>query len=165
VKKWLRKAVCSSYDDSRGLGAIHVVNAFATENGSSLVQYKVFEKNNEITVILKLLDLLNVSCCLFTIDAMGWQKKIVKKILQKNADYLLAVKGNQGRIEQAFNEYFYIGMLQNHDGDSYSIQEKSRGRQEARLALVNDDLSVLGDLEFDWPGLNTMGIVVNLAKL
>jgi predicted transposase YbfD/YdcC len=99
---------------------------------------------------------------LVTIDAMGCQKKIAQKILEKNADYLLAVKGNQGRLEQAFNECFHMGMLQNYDGDSYSTQEKSRGRQETRLALVNEDLSVLGDLEFDWPGLKTMGIVVSI---
>ncbi|HCG6981481.1 TPA: ISAs1 family transposase [Vibrio parahaemolyticus] len=158
------KTVRGSYDDSRGLGAIHMVNAFATENGVSLGQHKVFEKSNEITAIPKLLDLLNVSGCLVTIDAMGCQKKIAQKILEKNADYLLAVKGNQGRLEQAFNEYFHMGMLQNHDGDSYSTQEKSRGRQETRLALVNEDLSVLGDLEFDWPGLKTMGIVVSIRQ-
>nr|PMH80190.1 rfbR protein [Vibrio sp. 10N.286.48.B7] len=50
------------------------------------------------------------------------------KILNKNADYLLAVKGNQGRLEQAFDNYFDMSMLQKHDGDSYSTQEKSRGR-------------------------------------
>lgn len=54
---------------------------------------------------------------------MGCQKKIAKKILENNADYLLAVKGNQGRLEQALNEYFHMGMLQNHDSDSYSTQE------------------------------------------
>ncbi|ELM7987823.1 ISAs1 family transposase, partial [Escherichia coli] len=94
----------------------------------------------------------------------GCQKKIAQKILEKNADYLLAVKGNQGRLEQAFDNYFDMSMLQKHDGDSYSTQEKSRGRQETRLALVNEDLSVLGDLEFDWPGLKTMGIVVSIRQ-
>lgn len=158
------KTVRGSYDNSRGLGAIHMVNAFATENGVSLGQEKVYEKSNEITAIPKLLDLLNISGCLVTIDAMGCQKKIAKKVLEKNADYLLAVKGNQGKLEQAFDDYFHMGMLQNHDGDSYSTQEKSRGRQETRLALVNDDLSVLGDLEYDWPGLKTMGIVVSIRQ-
>lgn len=58
------------------------------------------------------------------------------------------MKGNQGRLEQAFNHYFNMSMLQKHDGDSYSTQETSRGRKETRLALVNEDLSVLDDLEF-----------------
>lgn len=60
-----------SYDDSRGLGAIHMVNAFATENGVSLGQQKVSQKSNEITAIPKLLELLDISGCLVTIDAMS----------------------------------------------------------------------------------------------
>ncbi|MCG6222954.1 ISAs1 family transposase, partial [Vibrio diabolicus] len=139
-------------------------NAFATENGVSLGQQKVYQKSNEITAIPKLLELLDISGCLVTIDAMGCQKKIAKKILDSDADYLLAVKGNQGRLEQAFDNYFEMSMLQNHDGDSYSTQEKSRGRKETRLALTNKDLSVLGDVEFEWPGIKTMGIVVSIRQ-
>ncbi|WP_073511211.1 ISAs1 family transposase [Escherichia coli] len=159
------KTVRGSYDDSRGLGAIHMVNAFATENGVCLGQHKVYEKSNEITAIPELLQLLDISGCLVTIDAMGCQKKIAQKILEKNADYLLAVKGNQGRLEQAFDNYFDMSMLQKHDGDSYSTQEKSRGRQETRLALVNEDLSVLGDLEFDWPLVTTAANEHDLNQL
>ncbi len=85
-----------------------MVNAFATENGVSLGQHKVYRKSNEITAIPGLLELLDISGCLVTIDAMGCQKKIAQKILDKNDDYLLAVKGNQGRLEQAFNDYFDI---------------------------------------------------------
>ncbi len=85
-------------------------------------------------------------------------------MLNNNADYLLAVKGNQGRLEQAFDNYFDISMLQKHDGDSYSTQEKLRGRQETRLALTNTNLGVLGDLEFDWPELKAMGIAVSIRQ-
>ncbi|PMM04234.1 transposase [Vibrio breoganii] len=95
---------------------------------------------------------------------MGCQKKIAQKIPDGDADYLLAVKGNQGRLEQAFDNYFDMSMLQNHDGDSYCTQEKSRGRQEARLALTNKDLSVLGDVELEWPGLKTMVIVDKIRQ-
>lgn len=133
------KTVRDSYDDSVGLGAIHLLNAFANENGVSLGQHKVYEKSNEITAIPELLELLDISGCLVTIDAMGRQKKIAQKVLNKNADYLLAVKGNQCRSEQAFDNHFDMGMLQKHDGDSYSTQETSRGRQETRLALTNTD--------------------------
>tara|TARA_B110000008_G_scaffold175852_1_gene175433 strand:- start:76 stop:678 length:603 start_codon:yes stop_codon:yes gene_type:complete len=90
---------------------------------------------------------------------MGCQKKVAQKIVSKGADYLLAVKGNQGKLEAKFDEYFDVNMLQSFDGDSYSTQEKSHGRKETRLALVNNDLSVLGDLEYEWPELKTMGIV------
>lgn len=106
-----------------------------------------------ITAIPELLELLDISGCLVTIDAMGCQKKTAQKILNKNADYLLAVRGNQGLLARAFDSYFDMSMLQKHDGDSYSTQEKSRGRQQTRLALTNTKWSVLGDLAYDWPKL------------
>ncbi|PMM14356.1 hypothetical protein BCT61_17830 [Vibrio breoganii] len=81
-----------------------MVNAFATENGVSLGQQKVYRKSNEITAIPNLLELLEISGCLVTIDAMGCQKKIAQKILDGDADYLLAVKGNQGRLDTTFGE-------------------------------------------------------------
>lgn len=68
------KTVLGSYDDSRGLGAIHMVNSFATENGLSLGQHKVYEKSNEITAIPELLELIDISGCLVTIDANGMPK-------------------------------------------------------------------------------------------
>lgn len=61
---------------------------------------------------------------MITIDAMGCQKKIAQKILDKEADYLLAVKGNQGMLEQAFDDYLRMDMLHDFDGSSYSTQEK-----------------------------------------
>ncbi len=95
---------------------------------------------------------------------MGCQKKISPKVLNKNADYLFAVKGNQGRLEQAFDDYFDMSMLQKHDGDFYSTQEKSNGRQKTSLALKNTNFCVLGDLELDWQELKTMGIVVSIRQ-
>jgi predicted transposase YbfD/YdcC len=153
------KTARGSYNKAKAKGAIHMVNAFATRNGMSIGQVKVNAKSNEITAIPELLELLDVKGCLITIDAMGCQKKVAQKIVSKGADYLLAVKGNQGKLEAKFDEYFDVNMLQSFDGDSYSTQEKSHGRKETRLALVNNDLSVLGDLEYEWPELKTMGIV------
>ncbi|EGR3952389.1 ISAs1 family transposase [Vibrio cholerae] len=158
------KTLRGSYDRSKGKGTIHMVNAFATANRMSIGQLKVDSKSNEITAIPKLLDLLDVKGCLITIDAMGCQKKIAQKILDKEADYLLAVKGNQGMLEQAFDDYFRMDMLQDFNGSSYSTQEKSHGRIETRVALVNRDLSVLGDIEHEWPGLKSMGIVASIRQ-
>lgn len=155
------KTARGSYNKSKAKGAIHMVNAFATRNGMSIGQVKVNAKSNEITAIPELLELLDIKGCLITIDAMGCQKKIAQKIVDKGADYLLAVKGNQGKLENQFNEYFDVSMLQDFDGDSYSTQDTSHGRKETRLAIVNTDLSVLGDLEYDWPELKTMGIVAS----
>lgn len=99
---------------------------------------RLISKSNEITAIPKLLDLLDVKGCLITIDAMGCQKKI----LDKEADYLLAVKGNPGMLEQAFDDYFRMDMLQDFDGSSCSTQEKSHGRIETRVASIRQESAV-----------------------
>jgi len=158
------KTVRGSYNKSRGQSAIHMVNVFATANGVCLAQSKVNEKTNEITEIPKLLEMLDIAGCLITIDAMGCQKKIAQKIVDKSADYLLAVKGNQGKLHRAFKDFYDPKMLPSFDGDSHLSHDKSHGRLETRCALINKDLSVLGDLEFDWPALKTMGIMVNIRQ-
>ena len=89
-----------------------MVSAFSAANQVVLGQVKTAEKSNEITAIPELLNLLNINGCLVTIDAMGCQKKIATKILSKNADYILAVKGNQGRLEKGFNDYFSLKLLE-----------------------------------------------------
>ena len=80
--------------------AIHIVSAWSNANQLSLGQVKVDEKSNEITAIPKLLEVLAVKGCLITIDAMGCQRDIARKIIEKEADYLLAVKGNQGSLQE-----------------------------------------------------------------
>jgi predicted transposase YbfD/YdcC len=123
-------------------------------------QVKTSEKSNEITAIPELLKLLDIRGCLVTIDAM-----IAKAIVGKGADYLLAVKGNQKRLEKAFNDYFRMEMLQNFEGSSYSTQEEGHGRKETCVALINEDLSVLGDIAYDWPELKVMGIVASIRQV
>ena len=83
---------------NKGKDAIHMVNAWCTDAGLSLGQYKVDNKSNEITAIPELLKLLEISGSLVTIDAMGCQKKIAEAILKKEADYLLAVKRIQKKL-------------------------------------------------------------------
>ncbi|WP_418641895.1 ISAs1 family transposase [Vibrio chaetopteri] len=158
------KTVKGSYDDSRGLGAIHMVNAFATENGVSLGQHKVYEKSNEITAIPELLELLDISGCLVTIDAMGCQKKIAQKILNKNADYLLAVKGNQKRLEEAISEIFNSRTINTFGGDKYVTQENGHGRTETRVSMVEHNTDFLGDLAFNWSNLSTVGVVFSIRQ-
>ncbi|MDW2312746.1 ISAs1 family transposase [Vibrio sp. 1075] len=159
------KTVRGSYNKSEERSAIHMVNAFATAQGLCLGQSKVDCKTNEITEIPELLELLNISGCLVTIDAMGCQKKIAQKIVDKNADYLLAVKGNQGSLEKAIGEFYRPSMLQEFaEGDSYASQEKGHGREETRCALVTNELSFLGDIEHEWPALKSVGIMVNMRK-
>jgi predicted transposase YbfD/YdcC len=86
--------------DSGGKKAIHMVSAWANANQLSLGQVKVDEKSNEITAIPKLLEVLVLKGCTVTIDAMGCQRNIAEKIVSREADYILGVKGNQGHLEE-----------------------------------------------------------------
>lgn len=92
------------YDKSRRRGAIHVISAFSTMNGLVLGQIKTNEKSNEITAIPELLNMLDIKGKLITTDAMGCQKDIAEKIHHQEGDYLFSVKGNQGRLQKAFEE-------------------------------------------------------------
>lgn len=132
------KTIRGSYDKSKRKGAIHMVSAFSTEYGVVLGQVKTDAKSNEITAIPELLNLLYLKKSLVTIDAMGCQKNIAEKIKDKKADYLLAVKGNQGKLHDAFKEYFPLKLFSDYDGDSFSTQEVSHGRQEIQLHIVSD---------------------------
>ena len=88
------KTAKGSYDKAKEKGAIHMASAFATANESVLGQIKINDKSNEITAIPEHLDLLEILGFLITIDAMGCKGDFAKKIGDKDADYLLAVKGN-----------------------------------------------------------------------
>ena len=94
------KTLCNSIDESIGGSAIHMVSAFATEARLVLAQQKVDKKSNEITAIPKLLDLLDLRGHIVTIDAMGTQRAIAKQIIEKGGDYVLALKGNQGTLNE-----------------------------------------------------------------
>jgi len=92
------KTVRRSHDNKSGKAAIHMVSAWAANNRIVLGQTKVDDKSNEITAIPELLNQLLLKGCIVTIDAMGCQKEIAEKIRDRKADYVLAVKGNQGTL-------------------------------------------------------------------
>lgn len=100
------KALRRSYDTESGKSMIYMVSAWANSNNILLGQVKVDDKSNEITAIPQLLDLINVEGSLVTIDAMGTQKDIAKKIIGEKADYLLALKGNQANLKEEVKEAF-----------------------------------------------------------
>ena len=159
------KTVRSSYDKSRRRGPIHMVSAFAAANGVVLGQVKTVEKSNEITAIPELLELLEIKGCLITIDAMGCQRAIAKKIVKKEADYLLAVKGNQGKLHEAFQNHFTVMKVQNWSGDSYQTVEKQHGRHETRFYIVRDLFDEFVNLSFDWPGMKTLGVALAIREV
>ncbi|SIQ14014.1 Predicted transposase YbfD/YdcC associated with H repeats [Aeromonas sp. RU39B] len=149
--------------------AIHMVSAFCAANRVVLGQVKIDDKSNEITAIPELLKLLELKGCLVSIDAMGCQRKIAEQIVKRDADYLLAVKGNQGKLEQAFSDWYSPMMFKcgeerdDHD-EHYATQESGHGRKETRLCIASQDLRPLGDLTFEWPNLTMIGIVATISE-
>ncbi len=132
------KTLRHSYDKSRRRGAIHVISAFSTMHSLVIGQIRTDEKSNEITAIPELINMLDIKGKIITTDAMGCQKDIAEKIQKQGGDYLFAVKGNQGRLNKAFEEKFLLKELNNPEHDSYAISEKSHGREEIRLHIVCD---------------------------
>ena len=100
------KQLRRSHDRSKGKEAIYMVSAWAATNGVILGQRKVDEKSNEITAIPKLLEVLDLANCIVTIDAMGCQTEIAARIIDQKADYVLSLKGNQGKLHKDVVEMF-----------------------------------------------------------
>ena len=100
------KTLRRSYDRQSGKGAIHMVSAWAQRQKMVLGQLKTEEKSNEITAIPMLLKLLDIKGCIVTIDAMGCQRKIAHTIIEQEADYVLALKGNQGNLHKEVGDFF-----------------------------------------------------------
>ncbi len=156
------KKLRRSHDKSIGKDAIHMVSAWALENHLVLGQVKVDDKSNEITAIPQLLDLLEISGCIVTIDAMGCQKKIVQKVKDKNADYTIAVKANQkGLFEDVTRLFDHAQETQFANCGYCKTEEKGHGRFEIRecWTISNpEDLKQIRSLS-DWTGLQTIVMV------
>ena len=100
------KTLRRSHNRKQGVSAIHMVSAWSSENGVVLGQEKTAEKSNEITAIPELLKVLDLEGCIVTIDAMGCQKSIAQEIINRKADYVLALKGNQNRLYTEAKDFF-----------------------------------------------------------
>jgi predicted transposase YbfD/YdcC len=136
------KTARRSYDQGGKKGAMHMVRAWASENGLTLGQRKVDDKSNEITAIPELLEMLNVSGCIVTIDAMGCQKKIAQKIRDRKADYILSLKDNQGKLLQDVQDWFAYADQVGFDGMIHDYQrtvDKGHGRIEIRECWIVAD--------------------------
>ena len=154
------KTLRRSHDRRAGKEAIHLVSAWASENSLVLGQTRTEAKSNEITAIPELLRLLDVSGCIVSIDAMGCQKEIAQTILERGADYLLAVKENQGRLYEDIRDLFEGAEEANYEGVPYDYAttlNKGHGRIERREGWVISDPSCLEYLSTgqDWPGLRS----------
>jgi predicted transposase YbfD/YdcC len=158
------KTLRGSYNRSAGLRAAHVISAWAAANRLVLAQLKVDAKSNEITGLPALLDLLDVKGCVVTIDAMGCQTAIAQTIVDKEADYVLAVKANQERLYERLQEVFAGAQAHGFrlvDHDVCEMVEKAHQRVEIRRCTIIREPYHLkyADWTGKWPHLRSVGMI------
>lgn len=143
---------------------MHLVSAFASELGIVLGQLKTEEKSNEITAIPELLDLLDIAKAVVTIDAMGCQSKIVEKIVDKEADYLIGLKGNQGTLNDDVRLLFEAkpqGSVFQNDEE----HDKGHGRLETRRCTVTEDINWLKEKHPQWKSFRSVIEIESLREI
>ena len=155
------KQLRRSHDKGVGKGAIRMVSAWATANRIVLGQRKVGNRSSEITVIPKLLKLLDISGCIVTIDAIGTQTEIAAQIIKQDADYLLPVKENQANLLADIALFFELAEKDGFAkvGHTYHrTVDNNHGRMEIRECWAIDGADNLAFLRgaADWPGLRTI---------
>lgn len=150
------KTLRGSYNREDRRSMIHMVNAFATENGVVLGQYKTDAKSNEITAIPELLKLLDLKGCLVTIDAMGCQTSIARAIREREADYLLAVKNNQKKLHRAISQAFSGQEI----GTGAQQLEQGHGRAEYREYRLLPASVLAEEVRASWQDLTQIGMSV-----
>lgn len=129
------KTLRRTFAKKSGLKALHLVTAWAGENGLTLGQVACEEKSNEITAIPQLLKLLNLKGCTVTIDAMGCQTEIVEEIREQGAHYVLAAKDNQPTLLGDMQDLFEEGLNSDFDGmkhETHTTTEQAHGRTTER---------------------------------
>jgi predicted transposase YbfD/YdcC len=157
------KTLRRSHNRSDGLGALHSVSIWASEFGLSLGQVPCEEKSNEITAIPVLLTLVDIRGAIITIDAMGTQKAIAAQIIDSAADYVLALKGNQGTLHQEVINYIVEESktdFANVNARLHRTEEKGHGREEARTYIQMPVPQNLPGVEL-WKGLKSIGMVMS----
>jgi predicted transposase YbfD/YdcC len=162
------KTLRHSYDKGKDKGAIHMVSAWATTNRLVLGQCKVDEKSNEITAIPELIKVLEIAGCIVTIDAMGCQKQIVKSIVDKSGEYVIALKKNQGNLYKNVEEIFKEAISKGFEGFKYSdyhTKEDEHGREEIRHYLMLSDIQERIDPGKKWMNLQSVGMLEYIRKV
>jgi len=166
--KALRRAL------NEGESIPYIVSAWASDNGLALGQVKVKDKSNEITAIPELLQALQLEGCIVTIDAMGCQKRIAENIIDKHADYVLALKGNHETVHDEVSEFFAdaappcatkcADTVAQGTMDYHQTIEKNHGRVETRRYWQSSDLGWFQDKPL-WKGLKTIAMVESIRSV
>lgn len=155
------KTLRRSFRDANDKAFVHMVSAWATHNEVVLGQLKTEDKSNEITAIPKLLELLHLRSAVVTIDAMGCQKEIAKKIVEGGADYMLAVKENQPTLHSELIETFREVETQTSPSKRpgyFETQDTGHGRRERRRCWTTSDLQGVSHRE-RWTGLGSLVLI------
>lgn len=140
---------------------LHVVSAFSYEFGLVMGQLACEEKSNEITAIPKLLEMLEVNGCIITIDAMGTQKEIAEKIVEKGADYILSLKENQKTLYNDIKLYLDDIVKDKEvikSSNYHKTVEKGHGRIEIRECVISEEIGWLHN-KSEWAGLHGIGAI------
>ena len=133
------KTARGSHHRRCGKQAIHLVSAFVCDHGLTLGQLKTDEKSNEIPAIPELIEALDLGGSIVTLDAMGCQKEIAQAIVDKEADYVLGLKGNQGTLSNQVKEFFNVTEWRNYQDFSrwgHGTEEQGHGRAETRRCVA-----------------------------
>ncbi len=155
-----------SHDAAQGLGPLHIVSAWASEEGIALGQVATEQKSNEITAIPQLLKQIELTNALITIDAMGCQKEIARDIVAGGGDFAIAVKDNQPKLREAIEAYFDKHLesdLEDLKYRSLETSERSHGRLDERsyyLTRIPSDFP----LKKDWPWIKAIGFSVRVSR-
>jgi len=160
------KTCRGSHDAGKNLGALHIVSAWASEEGIALGQVATEAKSNEITAIPELLQQIELKDTIVTIDAMGCQKEIVAQIVQGGGDGVIAVKKNQPKLERAIADFFSAAVESDFEDRQYRRQEShdaGHGRTDERiyfLARVPKDFAPAPD----WPEVKAIGYALRYTR-
>ena len=156
-----------SYQTKGSKEAIHMVSAFAARQRIVLGQVKVSEKSNEIVAIPALLDMMSIEGAVVTIDAMGCQRDIATKIIDKKADYIVALKGNQGTLREDVEVFVDEQKALKYKDTTISTHETvdgDHGRIETRNYTVIHDVDWL-QARHQWPGLKAVVVVESRREI
>ncbi len=155
------KTLRRSHDEKNGQSAIHMVSAWASENRLILGQCKTDQKSNEITALPQLIEMLDLSGCIATVDAMGCQKEIARLLINKGADYVFNLKANHEHFFHEVQDFFMRAEANNFAGLSINYCEtktKNHGRVELRRYWVTDQISEFRHTA-PWQKLSLIGMV------
>ena len=160
------KTMRGSYSNAEKSDMLHIVSAWATQQGITLGQVAVDSKSNEITAIPQLLEMLELNGAIVSIDAMGCQREIAAKIVAGQGDYVLQVKMNQLKLHEAIEASFTELDTSTADSTTNLVarrrttREKSRGREEARHYTIMQVPESMSSISKKWSNLRSIGRVV-----